>query len=712
MKKVYSTTLIGQAEMLQMILRSRGIESRLENEGAANYAIGTPSPAAPIVIVVDDADAEEAARVIAAEIQKPGGSNPTAIQLQLRCSCGKTLEYPRGEEPPDECPWCGRPTQFSAAPAGSHPPAPKSRVPAAAIVALLLIAFAIAVIAYRGGSGRGPLDASEESQTGWNRRLRERIEAIPPAKVPPLDPDAIAAPLIKAFPEDAARFSAALDAATGVDDLAERWNRLSIELSPDWAMEHGFADSPRLSRYSLRADRIQVLMNALALRKLRSLRPSPPTLDGRLLERHLERILFPYVIFGDGIIDPRPAFWGVLACAHVLDRPELLAERLEQVPDVVREFRRDLGGVPRLWILAALEESNSALRLLRDIETAAGGERLKAAVGKAREALADYAQHLRKIEEGNRTTAPRDPRWTLFLVRDVEFSDRGPREAAQRLLDEANQSYTRWKASNPRSREARKPYSFEEWQGELRRLMARAKELTLEQRFAEVPPGELPELLLRPDGARGHPEWPRYSARPFEPTLHATLRELSWGDAGSKECSPSLALINVAAETIPGRHLRMLLARRDGTLIRRLYWSHALAEGWHEYCVRWAVETAPESRVEAPLLEGWRFMDCWAGAVQMCYLAGTLTEEEALEMLQQGLGEEPDRARTLLAWSTLHPMFHVNSVLGEQDIRRLRGELESAQGAGFDLARFHGRLLGYGHTPIALIREELLRGTK
>jgi len=174
-----------------------------------------------------------------------------------------------------------------------------------------------------------------------------------------------------------------------------------------------------------------------------------------------------------------------------------------------------------------------------------------------------------------------------------------------------------------------------------------------------------------------------------------------------KACSPSLALIHVAAATIPGHHLRTLIARRDGTLLRRLYWSHSLSLGWHEYCVRWAAEAAPEGRAEASLLEGWRFTDCWSGAVQLCYLAGTLTEEEALEMLQQGLGETPEQARSILAWSTLEPLDHLNAVVGAHDIERLRDEMQSRP--GFDLASFHTRLLGYGHTPIALVREELLR---
>ena len=124
MRKIYSTTVIGQAQMLQVVLRNYGIESRLDNENAAMLAVGMPIPGVAIGILVEDDRAEEAAKIVSEELQKHGSSKPTAIHLQVRCACGRTLEYPKGEEPPDECPYCGRSLEDSAAPAAAH--APKS----------------------------------------------------------------------------------------------------------------------------------------------------------------------------------------------------------------------------------------------------------------------------------------------------------------------------------------------------------------------------------------------------------------------------------------------------------------------------------------------------------------------------------------------------------------------------------------------------------
>lgn len=715
MKKVYSTTRIGEAEMLQVVLRKHGIESRLENEGGALYAVGVPSAAAPIVIVVDDERAEEAARIIAEEFRKPKTTDPTALQVQMRCSCGKTLEYPKGEDPPDECPWCGRPTQFSAAPEASAPHGPPSSKASAAAIVVIVLLLGVVFMALRDKIGKPDprSNGSEPTQAEWTRRLRQRIDVIPRAEIPRIDPATIAAPLLKEFPEEGARFAAALQEPAGVDALIERWNRLSIELSPDWAMDHGFADSGRLTRYTIRADKVQILMNALALKRLRTIQSSPPSLDGRLHERYLERILLQHLIFGSGLSDPRAAYWGVQASYWALDRPALLAERLEQVPEVVREIRQDLDKVPRLWFDPAAVESNNAMALLRDIEAGAVDERLKAAVIKARQALAEYGSHLRKLQQDNATTAPRDPRWLHFLMRDVEFSGRSPRDVAMKLLAEAEQALPKWTALAGRHQPVTSSYTFEEWRQELQRQTARARDLTLEHQFVEVPPGELPSVRRSPYPGARLPEWPAYAARSFEATLQATLWTAPWEHPEAKSsCAPGTALLAVMGETFPGRHLQTLLSRRDGTLIRRLYWSDSTAEGWPEYCRRWAVGVAPSDGYDRSYPEGLRYLQGWTGAVEICYLAGTLTEHEALEMIRGGLDRSEEQAKSEIAWWTLDPLFSVNRMLGEEDLTKLRNELQAKQGAAFDLKRFHTRLLGYGHTPVALIREELLRDPK
>lgn len=76
MKRVYSTTLLEEAEFLRMALRDSEIDSFLENQGGAMYAVGMPTSAAPLYISVADDKADEAARVIEGVLAARRSSKP------------------------------------------------------------------------------------------------------------------------------------------------------------------------------------------------------------------------------------------------------------------------------------------------------------------------------------------------------------------------------------------------------------------------------------------------------------------------------------------------------------------------------------------------------------------------------------------------------------------------------------------------------------
>jgi uncharacterized protein (DUF885 family) len=80
---------------------------------------------------------------------------------------------------------------------------------------------------------------------------------------------------------------------------------------------------------------------------------------------------------------------------------------------------------------------------------------------------------------------------------------------------------------------------------------------------------------------------------------------------------------------------------------------------------------------------------------QQCidYLLGVgLTETDAVI--------ETDR---YIAW----PGQALTYMLGQLEIRRLRMELESRDGASFDLRMFHDEVLGHGSLPLATLAREL-----
>lgn len=70
MKVVFSTTDPSEASVFSALLGREGIASKIENEGAAYYAVGMPTSAVPLNITVQEKDAEAATRVIQATLQK------------------------------------------------------------------------------------------------------------------------------------------------------------------------------------------------------------------------------------------------------------------------------------------------------------------------------------------------------------------------------------------------------------------------------------------------------------------------------------------------------------------------------------------------------------------------------------------------------------------------------------------------------------------
>jgi hypothetical protein len=70
MKRLYATTDAVEVEVLRALLRDRGIESSLDNEGGATLALGLPTGAVPLGINVADEDAAAAAEALAGHFEK------------------------------------------------------------------------------------------------------------------------------------------------------------------------------------------------------------------------------------------------------------------------------------------------------------------------------------------------------------------------------------------------------------------------------------------------------------------------------------------------------------------------------------------------------------------------------------------------------------------------------------------------------------------
>lgn len=108
--RVHATTLPAEAGFLRMALVDHGIECTIENENAAQYAVGLATAAAPLLLTVPEKHAETARQIIAAALRamRKAPSGEVIPMETVHCSCGRALEVPEGSVPQSiECPFCG-----------------------------------------------------------------------------------------------------------------------------------------------------------------------------------------------------------------------------------------------------------------------------------------------------------------------------------------------------------------------------------------------------------------------------------------------------------------------------------------------------------------------------------------------------------------------------------------------------------------------------
>ena len=88
---LYSTTFLEEAETLRIILEDENIYATIANQGGAMYAVGIPTPAAPLRIMIPEADSERAKEILGDHLQKVQMKPvDTPFQKELEASRGSS----------------------------------------------------------------------------------------------------------------------------------------------------------------------------------------------------------------------------------------------------------------------------------------------------------------------------------------------------------------------------------------------------------------------------------------------------------------------------------------------------------------------------------------------------------------------------------------------------------------------------------------------
>ncbi len=162
-------------------------------------------------------------------------------------------------------------------------------------------------------------------------------------------------------------------------------------------------------------------------------------------------------------------------------------------------------------------------------------------------------------------------------------------------------------------------------------------------------------------------------------------------------------------EAWPGHYLQALIQSRLTRPVRKAVWSPAFGEGWAHYAETLMLEQG--YRADDPAFRLATLQSALRRAGRFRVALGLHTEgwtvDRAAAYLEEHCYLEPSVARREADRGAFDPLY-LSYTLGKQEIQRLRAEVREKEGAGFDLERFHARLLALGAPPLPLARAMLL----
>ncbi|MES3026044.1 MAG: DUF885 family protein [Pseudomonadota bacterium] len=172
--------------------------------------------------------------------------------------------------------------------------------------------------------------------------------------------------------------------------------------------------------------------------------------------------------------------------------------------------------------------------------------------------------------------------------------------------------------------------------------------------------------------------------------------------------NPHFARAVVHHELIPGHHLQLFMAERYQPQ-RRLFDSPFFVEGWAVYWEMLLYERGfaakPEDRIGMMF---WRNHRAARILFSLGFHLGKLTPEQAVAMLVERVGHEPDNARAEVRRSfngDYPPLYQAGYMIGALQLRALKREL--VDGGAMTQLQYHDRILEGGMLPVELVRARL-----
>lgn len=422
------------------------------------------------------------------------------------------------------------------------------------------------------------------------------------------------------------------------------------------------------------------------------------------------------------------------AYAPAEERLDHLCDRLEKVPGLMAQARRNLTDMPAIFLhLARAQFPGSAAflrtevpRMFASVRDPARLRRLDEVLARVADAYGGMEVFLQEREEaaGTRGGVPYQLGESRFaaLLRAQEGITDSPQALLRRGEEELRRLRERLIAAAKDLDPALTPEEALRRVGHdhgtaasllgdvaatLRRLREAASNVVTIPDAPDPTVVETPPFLRSTTLASMDPPGP-FEDVATEAYYQVTLPDPAWTPAQVEEhlrnlARPTLEIISVH-EVYPGHYVQFLHLRRHGSRVARMGMSTAFIEGWAHYTEECMVEEgldgAPPALRVSQTAEALERVGRYLTAIRM-HCEGLTWQEARDEVFMRQCGMERTPAEREAMRGTEDPMY-LAYTLGKLEILALRERLRAAHRLP-SLKAFHDRFLSFGTPPVPLV---------
>jgi len=415
-----------------------------------------------------------------------------------------------------------------------------------------------------------------------------------------------------------------------------------------------------------------------------------------------------------------------------------LAKRMEKMPQLLEEGKKNLKNPPKLWTQIAIETTSGAAGLYDQVlaqaitqlpEASDARKRFEAANPKVVAALNSYQQFLEKDLLPRSTGNFADGRENfVYRLKNFYLIDQSPEEikaVAQKVLVDtkarmeaeakkvdANKNW--WEILD----EAKKKHgSAEELLPTYKKVTERARQWVLDKKLATIPEEKL-DVIETPQFMRFVTPYAAYfSPAPFEkqqtgyyfvtPVDTSLPEEAKEGKLGEMYIDVENTTVH---EAYPGHHLQFIHQNRLSP-IRRMSGSSLLSEGWGLYCERLGEDYGfYSSPIDSMQAYRWLLIRAVRVLVDVGLHVDGMSYDDAVKMMLDNAKIEKSGAEAEVRRYTQSPTQPLSYLMGMLMIEQLREDYHKAKGEDFSMQEFHDSVMSYGSIPLKIIRESMMKG--